>query len=172
MSTSTLGAIDFETAFRTLFPRAQRVAFRILGDETDAEDAAAEAFARAHASWKRVSNLPYRDAWVLRVTANVAIDMVRKRRTVPATDGVIEYEDGTVVHLALIAALGALPRRQRQVIALRFLAGLNEAEIAGTLRVSAGTVKKAAHRALIALRQQLGSEWRDGLDAEPYKGWF
>ena len=62
--------VEFETAFRELFPRSYRVAVRILGDGADAEDAAAEALARAHASWKKVGTMSYRDAWVLRVTAN------------------------------------------------------------------------------------------------------
>src|SRR5690348_1421785 len=74
------GTADFEEVFGRLFDRAYRVAYRILGDAQDAEDAAAEAFARAHARWSKVGELPYCDAWILRVASNVAIDVARRRR--------------------------------------------------------------------------------------------
>src|SRR5947209_14839205 len=77
---------DFDGAFRDLFHPAFGVAYRILGNVADAEDAAAEALARALLRWRKVGPLPYRDAWVMRVAANVAIDTVRRRRTVPLQD--------------------------------------------------------------------------------------
>jgi RNA polymerase sigma factor (sigma-70 family) len=150
---------DFESTFRALLPRAYRVAYRILGSETDAEDAAAEAFARAHASWKKVGRLPYRDAWILRVASNVAIDMARRRRDVPALAPTISEEEQTVLQVALVAALGALPRRQREVISLRWLEGFSEKEIAEALQISVGTVKKTTHRGMAALRSRLGEDW-------------
>jgi RNA polymerase sigma factor (sigma-70 family) len=48
-------------------------------------------------------------------------------------------------------ALRALPRRQREVLALRYYLDLSEAEIAATLGISAGSVKTHAHRGLDAL---------------------
>lgn len=161
-------AIDhgFESFFRAQLPRARRVAYRILGDVTEAEDAAAEAFARAHASWRRVGGLPHRDAWVLRVASNVAIDTLRRRRTPPFERDVIAGapEDGAILQLSLVHALGALPRRQREVITLRFLVGHSEAEVAADLGVSAGTVKKAVHRGIATLRARLGADWSTGLE--------
>jgi RNA polymerase sigma factor (sigma-70 family) len=152
---------DFEHAFKELLPRAYRVAFRIIGNVTDAEDAAAEALARAHASWRKVGRLSYRDAWVLRIAANVAIDMARKRRNLPLEFEHTDMEEQTVLRVALVAALGALPRRQREVIALRWLEGFSEAEIANCLRISVGTVKKTTHKGMAALRARLGEEWRE-----------
>lgn len=55
---------DFEEVFRLILPRAGSVARRILGNETQAEDAAAEALARAHLAWKKVGSSPCRDAWI------------------------------------------------------------------------------------------------------------
>jgi len=49
-----------------------RIAYRITGSRMEAEDVAAEALARAYASWARIVRLDYRDAWVMRVAANVA----------------------------------------------------------------------------------------------------
>jgi RNA polymerase sigma-70 factor (ECF subfamily) len=150
----------FEAAFRELFPKAFRVGFRILGNETDAEDAAAEALARAHASWKKVGGLAHRDAWILRVTANVAIDMARKNRPLPLSSGRIEFEEQTVLRMTLAKALLTLPRRQREVIALRWLADLSEADVARVLGINGGTVKKTAHRGMASLRARLGEDWQ------------
>lgn len=150
----------FEAVFRQLLPRAFRVGYRILGNETDAEDAAAEALARAHASWKKVGRLAHRDAWVLRVTANVAIDMARSRRPLPVGPERLEVEDQTVLRLAVAEALRSLPRRQREVIALRWLADLSEADVARVLGINEGTVKKTAHKGMAALRARLGEDWQ------------
>jgi RNA polymerase sigma factor (sigma-70 family) len=155
------GGSDFEEAFRDLLPRAVKVAYRILGDVDEAEDAAVEALARAALRWRRVGGLAYRDAWVLRVTANVAVDMARRRRrTPPATVGTQPtHEDLVVLQLALATALGGLSRRQREVVTLRYLAGLSDVDVAHCLHVSIGSVKRHAGRALEGLRAQLGSDW-------------
>lgn len=58
----------------------------------------------------------------------------------------------------LVAALHRLPRRQREVLALRYLADLPEADVAAQLRTSVGTVKQHAHRGIARLRQELGLE--------------
>lgn len=157
-------AEGFEETFRELFPQAVNVARRILGDRAQAEDAAAEAFARALASWRRVGHLPYLDAWILRVTANVAIDMTRRlRRRVPtAAVGDVEAApspaDDAATRLAVIAALEALPRRQREVVTLRYLADFSESAVAECLGVHVGTVQQHAHRGMKALRRRLGPQ--------------
>ena len=79
MKAAARPAEGFEEAFDLLFPRAFRLARRILGDAAAAEDVAAEALARAYAQWSRVSALPHRDAWVLRVATNLAMDHIRRR---------------------------------------------------------------------------------------------
>lgn len=160
-------ADDFEAAFDELFPRAFRLARRIVGDPMVAEDIAAEALARAYARWPKVSQLPWRDGWVLRVAANLSLDLVRRRPapfapqwrsgTQPAAAAASE-EDATVLRLALGAALHALPRRQRQAITLRYLAGLTEGEVGEALGISAGSVKTHVHRGLAALRRRLGTD--------------
>jgi RNA polymerase sigma-70 factor (sigma-E family) len=162
---------EFEEAFRLLLPRAVSVAFRILGNVSEAEDAAAEALARGLVSWDRVGALPYRDAWVLRVTANVAIDTVRKRqRRLFRRDQRPETEspdpaEGVVLDPGLRNALSALPRRQREVVILRHVVDLSEGEVAQTLGVSPGAVKQHDHRGLAALRQRLGGNWME-MDGE------
>lgn len=129
---------------------------------TAAEDAAIEALARAAVRWRRVGALPYRDAWVLRVTANVAVDMARRRqRCLPSSIEAVQpsHEDMVLLQMALASALARLSRRQREVVTLRYLVGMTEGDIARLLHVSTGSVKRHTGRALGHLRDQLGTEW-------------
>lgn len=152
---------EFDTAYRELFPRAATVAYRLLGDRTAAEDVAAEALARAFAHWRRISLLPHRDGWVLRVATNLAIDAARARPQPMAAEA-LSAEDAFILRTALVEALRSLPRRQRQVVALRYLGGLREIEVADALGVSASTAGTHLRRGLAALRHQLG----DGFHVE------
>jgi len=151
----------FDAAFRDLFHPAFRVAYRILGNIDDAEDAAAEALAKALIRWRRVESLPYREAWVMRVASNTAIDMVRKRRSLP---DVPELDDDSIdtatLRMALTAALANLSKRQREVVVLRYVAGLSEPEVAGCLGISVNSVKKHMLRGTSSLRERLGQEWK------------
>ena len=156
------GAPDFDDRFRTLFVPAYRLALRILGSPEDAQDAAAEALARALAQWRRVSTLPYLDAWVLRVTSNVALDMVRRRRPVADTGAVAAALAEVVAvgaepseRVILREALGSLSRRQLEVVVLRYLADLPEGDVAAALGISTGSVKQHASRGLQRLRHLL-----------------
>jgi RNA polymerase sigma factor (sigma-70 family) len=146
----------FDEAYALLFPRAATLAYRLLGDKAAAEDVAAEALARAFARWPHVSTLPYRDGWVLRVATNVAIDALRRRRPVPERAPAVDAQEATVLRMALVAALRSLPRRQREAVALRYLSGLSDAEVAQSLGVSPSAAKTHVRRGLDALRRQLG----------------
>lgn len=145
----------FDEAFDELFPRAVRLATRLLGDRSAAEDVAAEALARAYARWSKVAGLPYRDGWVLKVATNLAIDRLRRRppEVAPAADG--EFEEAVHLRLALNAALLTLAPRQRQAVALRYLGGLSDKEVAAALGISLGSVKTHIHRGLHGLRSRL-----------------
>lgn len=149
---------DFVAAYSDLFPQAYRVAFRLLGSREAAEDTAAEALSRAFARWAKVSTLPYRDAWVLRVTTNLALNTLAKRRPVLPEAAVVHIDDAAATRVALVEALKVLSKRQRHIIVLRHLAGLPEAEIAAVLGLSEGTVKTHTKRALVTLRNKLHDE--------------
>ncbi len=89
---------------------------------------------------------------MLRVTANLAIDVTRTRRHgltrwASADAGPGPADEAAVLHLALVAALRGLPRRQREAIALRYLADLSEQQVGEALGVTAGSVKTHIHRA-------------------------
>lgn len=147
----------FEAAFPELFEQARRLAARLLG----AEDMAAEAMARAWLRWRRLEDASYRDAWVLRVATNLCLDSLRRRRTPVAAPPASDGAEQQVLRLALAAALGKLPRRQREAVVLRHLADLPESDVAAALGISPGTVGAHVHRGLAALRQRLGDDFEE-----------
>ena len=114
---------------------------------------------------KEIYDAPTRDGWVLRTVTNLAIDATRRRRRrLPPPAAPTTFEDITASRLALTAAVRALPRRQREVVALRYLADLSEAEVAGAMRISEGSVKQHLHRGLHSLRAILGPDLSEGLE--------
>jgi RNA polymerase sigma factor (sigma-70 family) len=146
---------SFDDRFAVLSAVAYRVAFRLLGNRSKAKNVAQEAVARALARTHSVSS--HDAAWVARVATNLAIGRWRRRRpTVPLRDGdlsaVSDTEGRVLDRLGLVQALARLPRRQRDVIALRYLADLPERDVARMLNTSVGTVKQHTHRALRRLR--------------------
>lgn len=152
-----MGDPAFDDWFRRLLPDALSVARRVLGSQQEAEDAAAESFARALARWSRVRHLGHRDAWLLRTVTNVSIDVVRRRRDVPVpAEPERDPADTVALRMALAAALERLPRRQRQVVVLRYLAEWPADRVADSLGVSTNTVKKHTDRGMAALRDAVG----------------
>jgi RNA polymerase sigma-70 factor (sigma-E family) len=147
---------DFEAVFDQMLGRAYRHALRLVGDRALAEDLAAEALTRTYVHWRRVRTLDFRDAWVLRVVTNLAIDAYAKRR-VPLTEtAAIPLEDAAVLRVTLAQALRALPARQRDAVVLRYLVDMSEADTAEALGVAPGTVKSHVSRAVAHLRRVLG----------------
>ena len=145
--------VTFEEAFDDCYRVAYRAAFRLLGTREDAHDAAQEAMTRAYVRWRRIHEYP--EAWAARVATNLAIDVVRKRTRVATAGAGHAADDRLEERLDLVNALARLPRRQRDVVALRFLADRTEDDVARMLGISIGSVKQHAHRGLEALRQSM-----------------
>jgi len=151
-------AADFEDAYDSMWRSAYRAAYRLLGERAAAEDIAGEALARAYSRWSSVSG--HADAWVVTVATNLALDLGRKRAR--AANRRFELiEEGTVdqveIRMDLQDALRTLPRRQREVVALRFLNDMSEQATAAALAITIGTVKTHASRGLARLRMTV--EW-------------
>jgi RNA polymerase sigma-70 factor (ECF subfamily) len=153
----------FEEAYIDLFVRAERVALRILGDRVDAEDVAAETMVRAMGSWARMRT--YRAPWVTRVATNLAIDVVRRRNRDRAGEPAAWAECDSTDRIVVQAALAKLPERQRQALVLHYVVGLSGPETAQAMGLSALTVKTHLQRALAAMRQQFGDEFKETTDA-------
>jgi RNA polymerase sigma factor (sigma-70 family) len=159
---------DFEEWFRATVDRVRRAAGRVVGPGAEADDITSEAYARALVRWASVRDLPHRDAWVIRVATNLAIDHGRRRSRHDrilllqrAAASVPDTSDASAERVAVAVALAGLPRRQREVITLRYLVGLPEAEVAAALGVSANTVKTHLSRAVATLRDRLGPAWEE-----------
>jgi RNA polymerase sigma factor (sigma-70 family) len=151
---------DFDDRAAVLGGLAYRVAFRILGDREESRDVAQESLARAFSRWSRIGD--YDEAWISRVATNLSLDATRsrsrRRRADPVgRDGGATVDPAVTVdqRRELVAALNRLSRRQREVVAMRYLADLPEAEVAAALGCSVGTVKQHGARGLAALRRTL-----------------
>jgi RNA polymerase sigma-70 factor (sigma-E family) len=152
---SALAGSSFDDHIEQLNQLAYRAAYRLLGDRMEAQDIAQETLARAYVRWRRIH--AYADRWVIRVASNQALGVLRRRRRSlrddePSTDPL--HDD----RMALADAIRMLPRRQREVVVLRYLADWSEAEVAERLGISPGSVKQHASRALSSLRVQLCHE--------------
>lgn len=147
---------SFDDAFWPLFLIAFKAAFRILRDTPAAEDAAAEVLGRLHARWGRLGHADHREAWVVRCATNLALDGVRRGRPAVAAHQPAGFEDDVAARLLVGGALRRLSRRQREAVALHFLLGLREQEVADVLGIAPGTVRRHVARGLQRLRLDLG----------------
>ena len=153
---------DFDSSFAGLFACGYRAAFRLVGCRPDAEDVAIEAVARAQARWGEVH--AYGEAWVVRVATNLALDQLRRGAAPTGTSPSRATELAADQRVDLVRALRQLPRRQREVVLLRYIGDRSERDVAAVLGISAGSVKQHASRGLAALRTSLGGY---GSEASP-----
>src|SRR5215216_2789319 len=164
-------------AYAALVRGHQEIAFRtaylITGNAADAEDAAQDAFVKAHRALGRFrAGEPLRP-WLLRIVANEARNRRRAagRRAAlalraageehPSGDAAPSPEAALLAgerRAELLRALGRLREEDRLVIGCRYLLELSEAETAAALAVGRGTVKSRLSRALERLRAELGDE--------------
>jgi len=154
-------------------PRVLRFATRQLADRTEAEDVAQEAMLRL---WRIAPDWRAGEAkvstWLYRVTANLCIDRIRRRRSsvaLDAADEPTETRAGVVAGLieadraaALQAALAKLPDRQRQAVVLRHLEGLDNPSIAEVMDTGVEAVESLIARGKRALASMLAGR-RDEL---------
>lgn len=127
----------------------------MTANREEAEDIAAEALARAYASWGKVGALQYRDAWVLRTATNLIVDLARRPTLLLRADADVAipgFEDALTERSTLVGALKRLPRRQREAVVLRYLADYSVEEVSLAMRTSVNTVKKHLSRGLARLR--------------------
>jgi RNA polymerase sigma factor (sigma-70 family) len=144
-----------------------RLAFLLCGNETRAQDAAAETIARV---WQRSLRVGIEDArpYMRRTLVNVVTSSRRRFWTerglfprIATASAIAGPDDALAGRIDLLQALQRLPTAQRAVIVLRYFEDLSEDEIAQTLRISNGTVKSRAARGVAALRVLLGGEEDD-----------
>lgn len=147
----------FDALFDERFEHMKRLAFLLGAD--DPENIAQEAFVRLHGKWSSLD--PDKAlAYLRRTVVNLAHSRLRHLRVVRRTPrepnrDVASAESLALANRAMWEALGTLPRRQRQVLVLRYWLDLDMQAIADTLGIAVGTVKATAHHAIAALRKAL-----------------
>lgn len=166
---SRTATLDRDAAVTELFlahhARLVIVAQMIIGDVATAEDVVQDAFASLYRRWPWLREKGAAIGYVHSSVVNGARSGLRQRRRMPTTQLVDAAmspapaaDDDALRHdaqRALTEELAALPIRQRQVIVLRYYLDQSEAEIAATLSISKGSVKKHAARALATLGTRL-----------------
>ncbi|MFF7177694.1 SigE family RNA polymerase sigma factor [Streptomyces sp. NPDC008121] len=144
--------------------RMVRLAVLLVDDLATAEDVVQDAFTalyRRHG--EHITEVDNAVGYLRTAVVNTSRSVLRRRRTArawspPAPSDVPSAEAHVVLdeaHREVLAALGRLTPRRRQVLVLRYWAELSEAEIASTLGISRGAVKSNASRALDALERIL-----------------
>ncbi len=149
-----------------------RLSWLLVRDQQLAEETVQDAFVAMHSHWSRLRNQDLALAYLRRCVVNGSRSVLRHRKVegrylsvqtsaVTATGGLANEpsaEERALEHATgarMVAALGRLSRRQREVLTLRYYLDLSEAQIADALSISAGSVKAHAHRGLAALRSDM-----------------
>jgi RNA polymerase sigma-70 factor (sigma-E family) len=158
--------LDFDAYFRARRDAVRRTAYLLCGDWHRADDHAQAAFVALHRHWRRIRDHGALDAWMRKTLVRSVVDESRRPwRRERAVDAPVEVavgdrSDGVATRHVLVDGLRSVPPRQRAVLVLRFLEGLDVAATAELLGCTPGTVKSQTAHGLAALRAVLG----DALD--------
>jgi RNA polymerase sigma-70 factor (ECF subfamily) len=158
------GEISFEALYSSSRDDVYAYAAGLLRDRAAAEDVTATAFERAFRKQSRFD--PRRGsprAWLFGIARNAALDELRRRgRQAALAADPVDLESLAEIHpaersesrIVLAGALGALDARERELIALKFFAGLSNAEIGRVLGISESNAGTKLHRAVNKLREE------------------
>lgn len=147
--------------------RLLRIAALLVGDRSSAEDVVHDAFAALQQRWAVLDD-PAAAAGYLSVSvANGARSVLRRRRvafrhlrvaepesTAPADAATLLADE----HRAVVEAVRQLPKRQQEVVILRYWADMSEEQIAHIMGIARGTVKSSAARGLANVQRQLEAQ--------------
>jgi len=155
--------------------RVYNVALRVVGNGDEAGDVLQDVFLLLFRKIHRFREHAFFASWVYRITVNVSLDHLRRRRRAPLPTAAEELLDGAQetgdltgperrlagrdLERHVRAALRGLSPRLRIVIVLRYLEGLAYSDVAEILECSVGTVKSRLNRAHAALRRELARRY-------------
>ena len=160
-----------EELYAAHWRRLVRLSMLLVHDLGTAEEVVQDAFVALHGRWERLREPDLALAYLRQAVVNGSRSALRHRAVV--TRHVQRHQVATTApgsdeptlerarRDAVLEAVRALPRRQREVVALRYYLDLSEAEIAETLGISRGAVKSHASRGAAALRALLDTHWAD-----------
>ena len=141
-----------------------RLALVLVGDRESAQDVVQDAFLGLYRAWPRLRDPAKAPGYLRTAVINRARSVLRARNRsrllrLHYDPPVWSAEAAVMVReerRAVLAAAARLSRRQREVLALRYYAGLSHAEIAETLSITTGTVASTLSHAMAALARELG----------------
>jgi RNA polymerase sigma-70 factor (ECF subfamily) len=156
----------FDAFFASEYRAVVGLASVLCGRRTLGEEFAQEAFFRAFRHWDRISGYDDPGAWVRRVVANLATSSWRSRMREARAFGRVWRRRDPVAELTAAddefwAAVRALPARQAQCLALRYLEDRSIADIAAVLAIAEPTVRVHLHAGRRALAQRIGESQDD-----------
>ena len=147
-----------EELYLTHNGRLKSLAFHILRNRQDAEDAVQEAFIKLYRGIEGFQGASHVGTWLCRIVINVAYDLARKRGREPDAPAALEHAapgDRLSLKLALESALRRVNPRYRMVFLLFEVEGLRHSEIASILEIPEGTSKAWLFEAKKELKQML-----------------
>jgi RNA polymerase sigma factor (sigma-70 family) len=142
----------YEAHYRRVFASVLIVS----GDRAATADAVDEGFARAWERWPRVRSMESPAGWVFTVARNLLRRSARRHAREHAL--AVAAQPEPEIDVALWQTVRALPNRERELVALRYVAGLTEKQIASTLGIAPGTVARGLHDARAHLHSMLAPE--------------
>jgi RNA polymerase sigma-70 factor (sigma-E family) len=157
-------ATGVAAVFEIHYAHLVRLAWALVGDPTEAEDVVMDAFAGLDRRWNHVRRTDDAFFYLRTSVVNGSRSRLRRLRVSRAKNHNLADLDGApaeqiamlhLEHQAVVIALRGLPRRQREVLVLRYYEDATEAEIAEMLGISAGSVKTHASRGLHAVAELL-----------------
>ena len=166
--------VAFATLIERHYPALRSTCRRALGDSDLAGDAAQQATLTAMLGLERLRDDDRFGSWLIGIGLNVCRSMLRRRVDLPGgiealanTGAPIAEGDPAVaaevaeVEARVRAAIAGLPRGQQEAVALYYLAGLTQAEIAERLGTAPGAIKTRLHKARRSLRASLNELWKE-----------
>jgi len=140
-----------------------RLAALLVRDVAVAEEIVQDAFIAMHGSWRKLSDRDRALSYLRQSVVNRSRSVLRHRAVAdkiapmlaPAAPDASEQVISELERSAVVSALRSLPARQREVLILRYYAGLSEAQIASAMGISPEGVKNRTTRALSSLRAEL-----------------
>jgi RNA polymerase sigma-70 factor (sigma-E family) len=159
--------VSFDQLYQAQWWPMLRLAAGLVDQLSLAEDVVQDAFASVYRNWSSIREPAAALGYLRTAVVNGSRNALRRRITARRYLRVLGEEtaegaDASSVlsaeHDMVRSALRALPDRQREVLTLRYLAELTDAEIAAATGLSEGGVRSASSRGLAALRADLGSQ--------------
>lgn len=166
-STETIAALVAEYS-----PALYRVAYSVMRNSAEAEDAVQEAFLRVLKHRDKLQEIRDLRVWLVRITWNVVLDKKRRSKTRPENDDIADYArvlpssdrraDDEIIssqeHAHILALIEKLPAKERQALLLSAVEELTTAQIASVLKTTESSVRSRIFRARRELSAMLEKE--------------